>query len=32
MTLTCEELSIMLGGTKIEAKLRRREVTERRAV
>jgi hypothetical protein len=32
MTLTSEELRIMLSGTKVEAKLRRREVTERRVV
>lgn len=32
MTMTGEELSILLGGAKIELKLRRREVTERRAV
>ena len=32
MTLTSEELSILLGGAKIELNLRRKEVTERRAV
>jgi len=32
MTLTGEELSILLGGTRIELKLRRNEVTERRAM
>jgi transposase len=32
MTLTGEELAIMLGGAKVELKLRRNEVTERRAV
>jgi len=32
MTLTGEELSILLGGAKIELKLKRNEVTERRAV
>ena len=32
MTMTSEELSILLGGAKIELKLRRREVTERRAI
>lgn len=32
MTLTSEELSFLLGGTRIELKLRRKEVTERRAV
>ena len=32
MTMTSEELSILLGGAKIELKLRRKEVTERRAV
>ena len=31
MTLTGEELSILLGGTKVELKLKRNEVTERRA-
>lgn len=30
MTLTAEELSILLGGAKVELKLRRNEVTERR--
>ena len=29
MTLTSEELATMLGGTKVELKIRRREVTER---
>ena len=32
MTMTTEELSILLGGAKIELKLRRKEVTERRAI
>ena len=32
MTLTEEELTILLGGTRVELKLRRNEVTERRAV
>lgn len=32
MTMTGEELSILLGGAKIELKLRRREVTARRAI
>jgi transposase len=32
MTLTGEELSILLGGTRVELKLKRNEVTERRAV
>jgi len=32
MTLSGEELNILLGGAKIELKLRRNEVTERRAV
>jgi len=31
MTLTGEELSILLGGARVELKLRRNEVTERRA-
>lgn len=31
MTLSCEELSILLGGAKVELKLRRNEVTERMA-
>lgn len=32
MTMTSEELGILLGGAKIELKLKRREVTERRAI
>ena len=32
MTLTGEELSYLLGGTRVELKLRRNEVFERRAV
>jgi len=32
MTMTSEELSILLGGAKIELKLKRNEVTERRAI
>ena len=32
MTLTGEELSILLGGAKVELKLRRNEVSERRVV
>ena len=32
MTLTSEELSILLGGAKIELKLRRKEVAECRAI
>jgi len=32
MTLTGEELSYLLGGTRVELKLKRNEVTERRAV
>jgi transposase len=32
MELTCEELAILLGGAKVERKLRRDEVTERAAV
>lgn len=32
MTLTSEELSFLLGGAKIELKLRRKEVVERRAI
>ena len=32
MTLTGEELSILLGGAKVELKLRRNEVTQRRIV
>jgi len=32
MTLTSEELSILLGGAKIELKLRRKAVTERRVI
>ena len=32
MTLTGDELSYLLGGTRIELKLRRNEVMERRAV
>ena len=32
MTLNGEELNILLGGAKIELKLRRNEVTERRAI
>lgn len=32
MTLTSQELSILLGGAKIELKLSRREVLERRVV
>ncbi len=32
MHLTGEELAILLGGSKVELKLRRNEVTERRAV
>jgi len=32
MNLSGEELSILLSGTKVELKLRRNEVTERRAV
>jgi len=31
MTLTGEELSILLGGARVELKLKRNEVTERRA-
>jgi transposase len=32
MTLTCEELGIMLSGTKVELKLKRSEVTERKTI
>lgn len=32
MAMTSEELGILLGGAKIELKLRRNEVTERRAI
>lgn len=32
MTLTSEELTFLLGGAKIELKLSRREVVERRAI
>ena len=32
MTLTSEELSILLGGAKIELKLRRKELVECRAI
>lgn len=32
MILTSEELSFLLGGTRIELKLQRKEVTERRAI
>ncbi len=32
MELTAEELSILLCGSKVELKLRRKEVTERRAI
>lgn len=32
ITLTSDELAILLGGAKIELKLKRREVTERRAI
>ena len=32
MTLTGEELAILLGGARIELKLKRNEVTERRAM
>lgn len=32
LTLTSEELNTMLSGTKIELKLRRKDVTERRAI
>lgn len=32
MTMNSEELSILLGGAKIELKLRRNEVTERRII
>jgi hypothetical protein len=32
MTLTGEELSFLLGGTRVELKLRRNEVFERKAV
>lgn len=32
MTLTCEELSIMLSGTRVELKLRRSEVFERKTM
>jgi Transposase and inactivated derivatives len=32
MNLSSEELSILLGGAKVELKLRRKEVIERRAV
>jgi hypothetical protein len=32
MTLTREELNILLGGAKIELKLRRNEVTERKVI
>ena len=32
MTLSGEELAILLGGAKIELKLRRKEVSERRAI
>lgn len=32
MTLSSEELSVLLGGAKIELKLQRKEVLERRAI
>jgi transposase len=32
MTLTGEELAILLGGTRVELKLRRREVTARQTI
>ena len=32
MVLSGEELNILLGGTRVELKLRRNEVTERRAI
>lgn len=32
MTLSCEELNILLGGTRVELKLKRNEVFERRAI
>ena len=32
MSLTGEELSFMLGGTRVELKLKRKEVVERRAI
>ena len=32
MVMTSEELGILLGGAKIELKLQRKEVTERRAI
>jgi len=32
MTLSSEELSTLLNGTKIELKLRRKEITERRVI
>jgi transposase len=32
MTLTCEELSVLLSGTKVELKLTRREVSERKVM
>jgi transposase len=32
MTLTGEELGILLGGAKVDQKLKRNEVTERRAI
>lgn len=32
MTLTPEELAVLLGGAKIELKLKRKEVAERRAI
>ncbi len=32
MTLTCEELNIMLSGTRVELKLKRNEVLERKLI
>ena len=32
MTLSCEELSVLLSGTKVELKLKRNEVVERRTL
>ncbi len=32
MTLTCEELGIMLSGTRVELKLKRSEVSERKVM
>lgn len=32
MTLSCEELSVLLSGTKVELKLKRREVLERKVM